>query len=197
VDDTTPSDVAKNNNGIQSTTEDENTHEGDQIEEDMNEPAILKKVPREIYRMNTRGNKHKLNNAVEEFASKISVNEAIRTRGGAAEEVIKKELTQMIKKGVWTPIDSRTLSTPERNRVIRSSMFLKEKYRPTGEFEKLKARLVAGGHMQDKTLYDDLSSPTVGTSSVFTVLTIAAHENRMTAVLDIGVHTSMRTWIQG
>lgn len=43
VDDTTPSDVADNNNGIQSTTEDENTHEGDQIEEDMNEPAIIKR----------------------------------------------------------------------------------------------------------------------------------------------------------
>lgn len=136
--------------------------------------------------MNTRGYTHKLNNTVEEFALKISVNEAIRTRGGAAEEVIIKELIQMIKKGVWTPIDSRILSTTERNRVVKSSMFLKEKYRPTGEFEKLKARLVAGGHMQDKTFYDDLSSLTVGTSSVFTVLIIAAHENRMTAVLDIG-----------
>lgn len=35
-------------------------------------------------------------------------------------------------------------------------------------------------------MYDDLSSPTVATSTVFTVLTIAAHENRATAVVGIG-----------
>ena len=37
-------------------------------------------------------------------------------------------------------------------RVIRSSMFLKEKFSPTGEFEKLEACLVAGGHMQNRDL---------------------------------------------
>ena len=50
--------------------------------------------------------------------------------------------------------------------IIRSQMFLKEKYLPTGAFEKLKARLVAGGNQQDKDLYDDISSPTVSTSVV-------------------------------
>jgi Reverse transcriptase (RNA-dependent DNA polymerase) len=65
-------------------------------------------------------------------------------------------------------------------------MFLKEKYLATGEFEKLKARLVAGGNQQDKDLYDDLSAPTVSTSSVFTILSIAAHEARKAAVVDIG-----------
>jgi hypothetical protein len=35
-------------------------------------------------------------------------------------------------------------------------------------------------------MYDDLSAPTVSTSSVFTVLTIAAHEGRKAAVVDIG-----------
>ena len=57
----------------------------------------------------------------------------------------QKELEQMLNKNVWTPIDVRTLSPEQRGRVIRSSMFLKEKFLATGEFEKLKARLVAGG----------------------------------------------------
>ena len=35
----------------------------------------------------------------------ISVNEALRTRGDAAVSVIEKELTQMISKKVWTPVD--------------------------------------------------------------------------------------------
>jgi hypothetical protein len=65
-------------------------------------------------------------------------------------------------------------------------MFLKEKYLASGEFDKLKARLVAGGDQQDKDMYDDLSAPTVSTCAVFTVLTIAAHEGRSAAVVDIG-----------
>ena len=77
----------------------------------------------------------------------ITVREAIRTRGEEAERVIMKELNQMITvtKRVWTPIDGKRLTAEERSRVIRSSMFLKEKYLVSGEFEKLKARLVAGG----------------------------------------------------
>lgn len=64
-------------------------------------------------------------------------------------------------------------------------MFLKEKFLASGEFEKLKARLVAGGDQQVKTLYDDLSAPTVGTSSVFTLHCIAAHEGCKVTVIDI------------
>jgi hypothetical protein len=40
--------------------------------------------------------------------------------------------------------------------------------------------------MQDKSLYEDLSSPTVSTSSVFAIIAIAAHEERHAAVVDIG-----------
>jgi hypothetical protein len=64
-------------------------------------------------------------------------------------------------------------------------MFIKEKYTASGVFEKYKARLVAGGDHQDKELYGDLSSPTVATSSVLTVVAIAAAEKRKVAVFDI------------
>jgi Reverse transcriptase (RNA-dependent DNA polymerase) len=77
-------------------------------------------------------------------------------------------------------------------------MFLKEKYLASGEFEKLKARLVAGGDQQEKDMYDDLSAPTVSTSSVFTVLSIAAHEGRKAAVVDIGgafLNAEMKTGV--
>jgi hypothetical protein len=72
----------------------------------------------------------------------------------------------------------------DRGRIIRSRMFLKEKYLPTGQLEKLKARLVPGGNQQDKDLYEDLSSPTVGTSAVHT-LSLVVHENRDISVVDI------------
>lgn len=65
-------------------------------------------------------------------------------------------------------------------------MVIKEKFYPDGKFEKLKARLVAGGNQQDKNLYDDLSAPTVSTCAALTTLSAAAHEGRHTAVVDIG-----------
>ena len=121
-----------------------------------------------------------------EHAMNISVKEALRSRGAEAERVILKELSQMIDKKVWTPVRIGVLSGTEKRGIIRSQMFLKEKYLPTGVFEKLKARLVAGGNQQDKDLYDDLSSPTVSTSAVMTVFAIAAYEKRNVSVVDIG-----------
>lgn len=122
----------------------------------------------------------------EERVMNISVKEALKSRGDEAKRVIKKELKQMLDKRVWTPVHVSSLSVTEKRSIIRSQIFLKEKYLPTGKFEKLKARLVAGGNQQDKDLYDDISSPTVSTSAVMTVFAVAAHENRKGSVMDIG-----------
>ena len=108
----------------------------------------------------------------------ISVREALRTRGDEAKSVIISELKQMLDKRVWAPVMGGKLSAMQRATTIRSSMFLKQKNNPDGSFHKLKARLVAGGDQQDKSLYEDLSSPTVSTSAVFTLLAVAAHEER-------------------
>ena len=115
----------------------------------------------------------------------ISVKEAFRTRGEDAKRVILSELQQMLDKRVWVPVMGSKLTAMERSAIIRSSMFLKKKNNPDGSFLKLKARLVAGGDQQDKGLYEDLSSPTVSTSGVFTLLAVAAHEKRHVAVVDI------------
>ena len=71
---------------------------------------------------------------------------------------------------------------------LPSMMFLKEKYTPSGEFDKLKARLVGGGHKQDRDLYDKSSttSPTLSTETLFALAGIAARENRKVIVVDIG-----------
>ena len=56
-------------------------------------------------------------------------------------------------------------------------MFLKDKHLPSGAFEKLRARLVAGGDQQDRSIYtEDLSSPTVATSSLLTVAGVAVSQ---------------------
>jgi hypothetical protein len=115
----------------------------------------------------------------------LSVKKAITQFGDKAMDAIRKELKQMIDKGVWHPVRIKDLTLQQRKSIIRSSMFLKEKYDSTGKFEKLKARLVANGNMQDKSLYPDVSSPTASTSCVFAIAAIAAYEGRGISTLDI------------
>jgi hypothetical protein len=102
-------------------------------------------------------------------SANISVRDALRTQGDEAKRVILKELKQMIDRKVFRPVRRSVLTEQERRSTIRSSMFLKAKYHPDGTFDKLKARLVAGGDQQDKSLYVDISSATVSTSAVFTL----------------------------
>ena len=92
----------------------------------------------------------------------------------------------MVDKRVLHAVHLRNLSEDQRKRVIRSSMFLKDKYLASGAFERFKARLVAGGDMQDKSHYENLSSPTASTTSVLTIAAIAAAEERHVITIDIG-----------
>jgi hypothetical protein len=71
------------------------------------------------------------------------------------EYVMKTELQLVIDKKVWTAIVNY-LTSEERVSIIPSSIFLKEKFKPTGEFDKLKTRLIAGCHRQDKLIYQEV-----------------------------------------
>jgi hypothetical protein len=53
-------------------------------------------------------------------------------------------------------------------KILHLHMFVVEKYLAGGEFDKMKARLVADGRDQDGSLYPDKASPTVAIHSVFT-----------------------------
>ena len=60
-------------------------------------------------------------------------------------------------------------------------MFLKEKYLPTEGFEKLKARLVAGGNMQNKDLYEDLSA------AIFALLQLWGNANNSKQIINVAI----------
>jgi len=113
----------------------------------------------------------------------ISVKQAVRKLGDEAMNSIISELLQLHNKGVWTPISIGQL--PKNKRIIRSMMFLKEKFNSEGSFEKLKARLCARGDMEELSKNWDCSSPTVYLESVLIIAGIAAKEKRYVMTVDI------------
>lgn len=121
-----------------------------------------------------------------EIALTMSVKTALRDRREEATSVMKAKLTQMKTKNVWHGVRTRNLTGPQRRAIIRSSMFLTDKYLASGNFDKFKAQLVAGGNQQDKSLYENFSSPTAALSSVYAIAAIAAQEKRQQVVIDIG-----------
>ena len=82
-----------------------------------------------------------------ETAFNMSVKAAISKWNDKAVNAIRDELSQMIEKQVWTAVNKSSI--PRKNKIIPSFMFLKEKYLANGELDRIKARLVAGGHIQD------------------------------------------------
>ena len=119
------------------------------------------------------------------YGMKLSVNKSIELFGYDAILSIVKEVKQMLDQDVWEGQDPDQLSSDDWKTVISSMIFLKEKFTAEGLFQKLKARLVAGGHQQKKEMYEDKSAPTVATQSVFMVAAIAAIEGRAVAAVDV------------
>jgi hypothetical protein len=123
-----------------------------------------------------------------EYGLHLTVRAALQKYKDKAEESMMKEVMNIDGKHVFDPVKVVTLSNRQRKRIIRSSMFLKEKYFSTGLFDKLKSRFVAGGNMQDRSIYGEweTTSPTVSLSSVYIAASIAALEGRKVRTMDIG-----------
>ncbi len=80
----------------------------------------------------------------------------------------------------------RRASIKAGTKILRSHMFVVEKYLANGKFDKIKARLVADGRDQESSLYPDKASPTVAVHSVFAVLGVMASKQWLTvAKIDV------------
>jgi len=113
----------------------------------------------------------------------LSKAECIRDVGKDATDLATlNELQAMLTKKVMQPVHRRKL--PKGVIVIPSKIFYTLKTDEFGNLVRVKGRLVAGGHRQDKSLYDDISSPTIATESIFILASIAARERRTVVVLD-------------
>jgi hypothetical protein len=69
--------------------------------------------------------------------------------------------------------------------IIPMFMFLKDKYKADGSFDKVKGRLCAQGDKEDPEMVGDTFSPTVNPISVFTQLQITAKEGMQLSSYDI------------
>ena len=118
------------------------------------------------------------------FGLNMTVSQGIKKLGYEAIYSVVKEIIQMCDMKVMTGVKFEDLTKDQINRIITSSMSLKEKFTADGLFEKLKAILVAGGHLQDREIYDKGTSSTVSTSSVFLIAASAASSNRAVACID-------------
>jgi len=119
------------------------------------------------------------------YGLKMSVNQGVKEFGYEAVLSVVKEVKQMVDADVFDGVDTTKLSPAAWKDVINSMLFMKEKYSADGLFQKLKSRLVAGGHMMDKNIYKEASSPTAATQSVLMIAAIAAVEGRTVAAVDV------------
>jgi hypothetical protein len=142
--------------------------------------ARMRGGQRKSYRISARHQMRK-----EMHVYRLTMKKALKSNKEGSRASIMKELKQILDKEVWDAVDKSLLTKSQLKKAIRSSMFLTEKFTASGAFDKLKARLVAGGDMQDKSLYGNLSSPTVSQETVMFVLAVAAIEGRYIATVDI------------
>jgi len=111
----------------------------------------------------------------------LSIAEAVNKHPNKGPEAIMAELKQMVEQKVW-----RYLNTKEPNsELIPSRMFIKEKVDANGRFEKIKARLVAGGHRQSHGDGIETYAPTADATTVMTVLNVAINQQKYIRAFDI------------
>ena len=116
----------------------------------------------------------------------ISPKQGYAKYGKESFRVQLKELKALHENGTFEGVLPHKISNNQRKKVIRSIMFLKEKYSAEGNFEKLKARLVANGAQMDRDSLFDVSSPTPSLMALLVTSALSARESREIATMDVG-----------
>jgi hypothetical protein len=110
-----------------------------------------------------------------------SLKVGLKEWGEEAFMAAQSEMKQLHFRNTFKPRHWRELSQVQRQTVLESHMFLKQK-----QDGKIKGRTVAGGNKQrDYISKEDASSPTVATESVLLSCIIDAEEEQDVAVVDI------------
>ena len=111
----------------------------------------------------------------------LSLKAGLKAWGSKAHAAAHNKMKQLHMRDTFKPKHWRELLHTQRQMVLESHMFLKEK-----RDGKTKARTVAGGNKQRGYIRkEDASSPTVATQSVLLTCIIDAEERRDFAVIDV------------
>lgn len=100
-------------------------------------------------------------------------------------EAIRDEILNMLTYQVGHYVRWNDIPPDKRKYIINCFMFIKHKTKPTGEYDKTKARLVANGTKLGDYMYDLISSATVALSSVFILFNIGSFYKCTIATFDI------------
>lgn len=122
-----------------------------------------------------------------EMVLNLSIKKGKAKYGSLADSSILSELEQIVVDDPpkLKPVKRKDQSREDMRRAIMSFLFLKAKETPTGDFEKLKSRLVANGKQQDASLFPNKSSPTAKLDHILLVLALAAKFGCDCSVVDI------------
>jgi hypothetical protein len=102
-----------------------------------------------------------------------------------AREAIRDEIMNMLTYKVGHYCHFSDIPVGDRGNILHSFMFLKEKEKPDGSYDKTKARMVGNGANQKEHMYDLISSSTVALSTVFLLFNIASHFQAHLASYDV------------
>ena len=116
-----------------------------------------------------------------------SLDNDIKRIGEPAVVAVQGEIAQLEDRETWSYVEPGVAKerTAAGENIIPSAIFLKEKFDAFGNFDKVKARLVACGNYQlepDGTI----ESPTTSVNMLLIVMEIAAREKMVMAAADIG-----------
>ena len=122
------------------------------------------------------------------FATNMQAHQAVRRYGkDATYKSLIEEIDGLLERKCFQGVLRSNLSTTQEKKRIRMSIFLKEKLDSKGNFQRLKSRLVAGGHLQLKDIFapNEISSPTVSINSVFMLIALAVTQKKHFITFDI------------
>ena len=116
---------------------------------------------------------------------------SLKLYGDTATAVMTQEMQILNERGVYEPVHCDKLTKAQRQALIRSSLFVKENFKPNGVFDRLRARLVAGGTQQNKILYtiEDTSSPNVIPPMYYCLWLLLPTKDVISLLLILYLHT--------
>jgi hypothetical protein len=102
-----------------------------------------------------------------------------------AREAIIDEILNMLNYQVGHCVHWSDISLDKRGNVPHSFMFMKDKTKPDGIYDKTKGRIVVNGENQKDHMYDMIFSSTVSFTSVFLLTNIASYHKCILASFDV------------